>query len=49
MKKFKLSKKNYEVIFVLGDFLLNTKYKFDENTNILTLKCEDSYIHLLYL
>jgi hypothetical protein len=50
MKKFKLSKKNYEgyeVIYVLGDFLLNTIYKFDENTNILTLKCEDSYIHLL--
>jgi len=41
----------WKVFFILGNMNLETEYKFDieEETNrtILTLKCEDSYIHLL--
>lgn len=48
LKEFKLSKNEYngwKVIYVLGDLSLETPYKFENN--FLTIKCEDSYIHLL--
>lgn len=48
LKKFKLDKDEYEnwkVIYVIGDLFLDSSYKLDGN--ILTIKCEDSYIHLL--
>ena len=48
LKEFHLSKDRYEgwqVIYVLGDLFLDEKYKLEGN--ILTIKCEDSYIHLL--
>ena len=36
---------NWKVIKVIGDLFLDKPYKFEDN--ILFLKCEDSYIHLL--
>jgi hypothetical protein len=48
LKQFKLPKDNYEdwkVIYVIGDLFLNTEYTLHEN--VLTIRCEDSYIHLL--
>jgi len=48
LKEFSLPKDEYcgwKVIYVLGDFFLDTPYKLDGN--MLTIKCEDSYIHLL--
>lgn len=48
LKKFKLNKDSYEnwkVIYVIGDFFLDNDYKLDGN--MMTIKCEDSYIHLL--
>jgi hypothetical protein len=48
LKEFKLPKDDYsgwKVIYVLGDLQLESPYSFDGN--ILTIKCEDSYIHLL--
>ena len=48
LKEFSLSKtsyNNWEVIYVIGDLLLNKNYRLDEN--FLYIKCEDSYIHLL--
>jgi hypothetical protein len=48
LKQFKLSKDIYgewKVIYVIGDLFLNSEYKIDGN--LMTIKCEDSYIHLL--
>ena len=47
LKEFKLSKKNYsgwKVFIVIGNPLLESEYII--NDNMLTIKCEDSYIHL---
>ena len=48
LKQFKLPKDNYgewKVIYVIGDLFLDSEYKI--NDNLMTIKCEDSYIHLL--
>ena len=48
LKEFCLSKKSYnnwEVIYVIGDLFLKENYILDQN--ILYVRCEDSYIHLL--
>ena len=48
LKEFALPKDNYngwEVIYVVGD--LSSKYGYMFQGNTLTIKCEDSYIHLL--
>jgi hypothetical protein len=48
LKEFKLPKDNYgdwKVIYVIGDLFLDSDYKINEN--VITIKCEDSYIHLL--
>ena len=45
---YKLKKNNYEnwkVIYVLGNLFLDTDYKLEND--LLTIKTEDSYIHLL--
>lgn len=47
LKKFTLSKKEYngwKVFIIIGDPFLNADYKIKDN--FITLKCEDSYIHL---
>ena len=48
LKHFKLPREKYgewKVIYVIGDLFLNTNYKIDGN--LMIIKCEDSYIHLL--
>ena len=48
LKEFSLSKTNYnnwEVIYVIGDLFLKENYILDGN--MLYIKCEDSYLHLL--
>jgi hypothetical protein len=48
LKEFKLPKTNYSgwrVIYVIGDFFLNEPYQIEND--MLIVKCEDSYIHLL--
>ena len=48
LKEFKLPKEYYngwKVIYVLGDLTLPSLYQL--NKNLLTINCEDSYIHLL--
>jgi len=48
LKEFSLSKtsyNNWEVIYVIGDLFLNQNYILDGN--ILHVRCEDSYLHLL--
>ena len=48
LKEFSLSKtsyNNWEVIYVIGDLFLKQNYLLEGN--ILYLKCEDSYLHLL--
>lgn len=48
LKKFKLNKdnyKNWKVIYVIGDLFLDRDYKLEGD--MLIVKCEDSYIHLL--
>jgi len=48
LKELRLPKNNYgewKVIYVIGDFLLDCDYKLEGN--LLTIKCEDSYLHLL--
>ena len=50
--KYKLDKNEYnlwKVIYVIGDISMNSNYKIstENNMNILYVKCEDSYIHLL--
>ena len=47
-KKFKLPKDNYKdwkVIYVIDDLFLDCDYKLEGN--LMTVKCEDSYFHLL--
>lgn len=48
LKEFNLKKDKYEnwrVIYVIGDITLDNDYELKDN--ILYIKCEDSYIHLL--
>jgi len=48
LKKFKLSKTEYggwKVFIIIGNPFLENDYEI--NDNIITIKCEDSYIHLL--
>lgn len=48
LKNCKLPKDSYgewKVIYVIGDLFLESNYKMNEN--LMTIKCEDSYIHLL--
>jgi|688.fasta_scaffold453714_2 hypothetical protein len=48
LKEFKLSRDYYngwKVIYVLGDLTMSSLYEI--KNNILTIQCEDSYIHLL--
>ena len=48
LKYFRLPKDNYgnwKVIYVIGDLFLDCDYKLEGN--FMTIKCEDSYIHLL--
>jgi hypothetical protein len=48
MKQFKLPHDNYgawKVIYVIGDLFLDSNYVMHDN--VMTIKCEDSYIHLL--
>jgi hypothetical protein len=48
LKIFKLPKNNYngwKVIYVIGDLFIDSNYKMINN--LMVIKCEDSYIHLL--
>ena len=48
LKQFRLTRDWYgkwKVIYVIGDLFLDTEYKMEGN--LMWLKCEDSYIHLL--
>jgi len=48
LRQFRLSRDWYgkwKVIYVIGDLFLDTEYKMEGN--LMWLKCEDSYIHLL--
>ena len=48
LKEFRLPNDNYgnwKVIYVIGDLFLDSDYKIEKN--FMTVKCEDSYIHLL--
>ena len=48
LKELRLPKDDYgewKVIYVIGDLFLDRDYKLEEN--LLTIKCEDSYLHLL--
>jgi hypothetical protein len=48
LKEFSFSKTNYnnwEVIYVIGDLFLSKNYILEGN--ILHVRCEDSYLHLL--
>lgn len=48
LKNCKLPKDSYgewKVIYVIGDLFLDSDYKMEDN--FMTIKCEDSYIHLL--
>lgn len=48
LSKFRLNRDWYgkwKVIYVIGDLFLDTDYKMEGN--LMWLKCEDSYIHLL--
>jgi hypothetical protein len=48
VKNFKLSQDEYagwKVVYVIGDLFLEDDYKVEGN--LMTIKCEDSYIHLL--
>jgi hypothetical protein len=37
----------WKVIYVIGDLRISSLYSFDETTSFLTIRTEDSYIHLL--
>ena len=37
---------NWKVIYVIGDLFMDTDYEI-RNENVMYVKCEDSYIHLL--
>ena len=48
VKNFKLPRDEYagwKVVYVIGDLFLENDYKVEGN--LITIKCEDSYIHLL--
>lgn len=48
LKQYKLLNDKYDewkVIYVIGDLFLDSEYKLEED--MMTIKCEDSYIHLL--
>lgn len=48
VQEFKLSKTNYDgwkVMYVIGDPMLDRDYSIVDN--IITLKCEDSYVHII--
>ena len=48
LKQFRLDRDWYgkwKVVYIIGDLFLDAEYKMDGN--IMWLKCEDSYIHLL--
>ena len=48
MKEYALSKDEFckwKVIYVIGDLFLESEYRLEKN--ILYVKCEDSYVHLL--
>lgn len=48
LKEFKMKKDNYngwKVVYILGDLTIKNEYNVEDN--IITLKCEDSYLHLL--
>jgi hypothetical protein len=47
LKEINLKKRynNWIVIYVIADLFMDKLYKLDDN--ILWIKCEDSYIHLL--
>ena len=48
LEKHKLPRDTYgewKVIYVIADLFLDSEYKM--NDNLMTIKCEDSYIHLL--
>jgi hypothetical protein len=48
LQQFKLPRDEYagwKVIYVIGDLFLDCDYKLDNN--LMIIKCEDSYIHLL--
>jgi hypothetical protein len=48
LPQFKLPQDNYgdwKVIYVIGDLFLDREYSLHEN--VMTIQCEDSYIHLL--
>ena len=50
VKDFKLSKTEYsgwKVVTVIGDPNLNTEYIYDITEQLLTVKCEDTYVHLI--
>jgi len=52
LRKYRLTKNTYgswKVIYVIGDIFMESQYRIinKENMNILYVKCEDSYIHLL--
>ena len=47
LSKFKIPdaiQLNWETIFVIGDYFLDKRYEL--NNNFLTIRCEDSYLHL---
>jgi len=49
VEEYKLSKKTYngwKVFVIIGDPFLETEYEIIDDTNIIKIKCEDSYIHL---
>jgi hypothetical protein len=49
LEKYKLPKTEYagwKVIYILGNPLLSSEYQWD-SSNQMTIKCEDSYIHLM--
>ena len=49
LEKYKLPKNEYagwKVIYILGNPLLSSEYQWD-SSNQMTIKCEDSYIHLM--
>jgi hypothetical protein len=49
LKKYRLPKseyRGYKVFYILGNPKISSEYELREN-NIITLRCEDSYIHIL--
>jgi len=49
LEKYVLHKNTYngwKVFIIIGDPFLKTEYEFIDDTNIIKIRCEDSYIHL---